>query len=187
MPNSVSEQRLEELFRRYWAPVMAYARRRVPQDLADDVVAETFTVAWRRLDQVPAEALPWLLGVARQVAATQLRTTRRSNSLRERMKRSGRPGEYDWPQLTGIRVEVAEALARLSVNDREAITLIAWDGLTPAQAARVMGTTAGSFRVRLHRVRRRLERDLRSPSPARGANDRSRCPEGCGKEGFNDA
>src|SRR3954454_9333069 len=60
------EARFNGLFDAHYSAVRAYAWRRDPSN-ADDVVAETFLVAWRRLDDVPADALPWLIGVARNV------------------------------------------------------------------------------------------------------------------------
>ncbi|MGN6378992.1 MAG: RNA polymerase sigma factor [Gaiellales bacterium] len=158
-PDAQAAQRLEELFRRHHRAVAAYARRRVPGDTADDVVASTFLVAWRRLDDVPADSLPWLLAVARNVIATQQRGSRRRGALRLRLEHSDTaaaspsPGEEPAGHL-------AAALARLPANDREAITLIAWDGLQPAEAATVMGQSAAAFRVRLHRAKRRLRREL---------------------------
>jgi RNA polymerase sigma factor (sigma-70 family) len=156
------EVRLRQLFQEHYRAVWSYVWRRADVALVDDVVAETFTVAWRRLDQVPVDARPWLLGVARRVLATKLRSERRRGLLRERLEleavvqRGGDAGEGAG--------SVAEALSRVSETDREAITLIAWDGLTPAQAARVVGQTAGAFRVRLHRAKRRLRQELERSS-----------------------
>ncbi|MCO8271077.1 hypothetical protein M1L60_10780 [Actinoplanes sp. TRM 88003] len=68
----------EEHFNRLWlehAPaVLRYARRRVDDEQADEVVAETFVVAWRRLAEIPAAELPWLFGVARRVSANVRRS-----------------------------------------------------------------------------------------------------------------
>ena len=72
------EDRFEELFREHYRAVRGYALRRAPGDLAQDAVSETFLVAWRRLDDVPADALPWLYGVARRVLANQRRSIDRS-------------------------------------------------------------------------------------------------------------
>lgn len=74
MPDPESRRaRFEALFREYHPAVRAYARRRVPQEVVDDIVSETFLVVWRRLDEVPERALPWLLTVARNVAGTESR------------------------------------------------------------------------------------------------------------------
>jgi RNA polymerase sigma-70 factor, ECF subfamily len=152
-------ERFEELFRRHHSTVTAYARRRAPGDAADDVVASTFLVAWRRLDEVPAESLPWLLAVARNVIATQDRGLRRRGALRLRLAQAG-SGTAPPPVVHEAAGLVTAALARLPEGDREAITLIAWDGLRPSEAAAVLGQTPTAFRVRLHRARRRLRREL---------------------------
>src|SRR5690349_12050848 len=72
------EDRFDEIYRRHAAAVLAYARRRVPRDLAEEVVAETFVVCWRRLDRVPEDALPWLYAVARRTLANQRRAAVRT-------------------------------------------------------------------------------------------------------------
>jgi RNA polymerase sigma-70 factor, ECF subfamily len=124
----------------------------------DDVVAETFLVAWRRSEIVPAESLPWLFAVARNVIATQRRSTLRRRALRVRLLDTV---VETTEQLTVAELEpVGAALARLSERDREALTLIAWDGLRPSQAAAALGESPSTFRVRLHRAKRRLRRSL---------------------------
>jgi RNA polymerase sigma-70 factor (ECF subfamily) len=156
-PMRTAEQ-FEELFRSHHAAVVSYVRRRASTAIVDDVVAETFLVAWRRLDAVPAESLPWLLAVARNVIATQRRGSARRGALRLRLERNAvkTVEQID----TGDGGPIAAALAGLSEKDREALTLIAWDGLRPSQAAAVLGESAGAFRVRLHRAKRRLTASL---------------------------
>ena len=78
-------QRFEEMFTEHYAAVRGYALRRTSADAAQDAVAETFLVAWRRLDDVPPDALPWLFGVARRVLANQRRSAARSEALEERL------------------------------------------------------------------------------------------------------
>ncbi|HEV8451455.1 MAG TPA: sigma-70 family RNA polymerase sigma factor [Gaiellales bacterium] len=152
-------ERFEQLFRRHHRAVAAYVRRRAPGDSCDDVVASAFLVAWRRLDEVPADSLPWLLAVARNVIATQRRGLRRRGALRLRLEHAdGSATPRTAPEEPAGRV--ATALGRLPENDREAITLIAWDGLRPSEAATVLGQSPAAFRVRLHRAKRRLRREL---------------------------
>lgn len=157
-----ASDRVEQLFRCHHAAVVAYVRRRAPADLVDDVVGETFLVAWRRLDRMPDNPLPWLLAVARNVVATQERGVLRRRALTLRlagMHPVSEPGTVD--RADG---RVASALARLAPKDREALTLIAWDGLQPHEAAVVLGEAPGTFRVRLHRARGRLRRLLDEPA-----------------------
>jgi len=153
-------ERFEELFRRHYEAVAAYARRRTAGHAADDAVAATFLVAWRRLDEVPADTLPWLLAVARNVIATQERGSRRRVALRLRLEHAGAGTGSSPVADEPDRGLVAAALDRLPADDREAITLIAWDGLQPAEAAAVLRQSPAAFRVRLHRARRRLRREL---------------------------
>ena len=143
------------MFRQHYPQVDAYVRRRTTGD-AGDVVGEVFLTAWRRLDRVPADSLPWLLGVARKALANARRSEHRRPAVAI-ADAGGVPGPESNP---AERLEVAEAFARLSDRDREVLMLVAWDGLTPARAARVLGCSVPAFHVRLHRARARLARAL---------------------------
>jgi RNA polymerase sigma-70 factor, ECF subfamily len=148
-------ERFERLFDQHYRAVCAYAlRRAVPGD-ADDVVAETFFIAWRRLEEVPAEAKPWLLGVARRVLANQRRAAGRRAALIARVAGAA-PGAADRPTGT----PVLRALALLSGRDREVLLLTAWEGLSLEEATAVMGCSRTATKVRLHRARRRLRGKL---------------------------
>jgi RNA polymerase sigma-70 factor (ECF subfamily) len=148
-------ERFERIFRTHHLTVHAFARRRVAAEAVDDVVSETFTVAWRRLDDIPDDPLPWLLGVARNVVGTARRGEARRLRLQTLAQADYRaPTEECEPKLdSGL---VSAALERLNERDREALTLVGWDGLTPTEAAAVIGIPANRFRVRLHRAGRRL-------------------------------
>jgi RNA polymerase sigma-70 factor (ECF subfamily) len=148
--SSPREQRLERLFAEHGRAVWAYARRRASAADADEVVSETFLVAWRRLDDVPGEARPWLLGVARRCLANVDRGQARQTALRQRLA-SERP-----PSAPDGAGPVLAALARLSPGDREVLTLLTWDDLAPAEIAAVLGCTRTAVYLRLHRARRRL-------------------------------
>jgi RNA polymerase sigma-70 factor (ECF subfamily) len=151
-------QRFEEMFTEHYAAVRGYALRRTSADAAQDAVAETFLVAWRRLDEVPPDALPWLFAVARRVLANQRRAAARSEALEERLgSTSATPSHEDGADEAEA---VRAALGRLSENDREALMLVAWHGLSTARAARAAGCTRTAFGVRLHRARRRLAAQL---------------------------
>jgi RNA polymerase sigma-70 factor (ECF subfamily) len=139
--------------------VLAYARRHVPPEDAQEVVAETFLVAWRRLADVPGTALPWLLVVARNTISNHRRSGYR------RALTDGAMARLDAAAASTVAAEVTAAaratalthLAALTPTEREAVLLVAWDGLTPSQAAQVAGCSAASFHVRLFRARRRLQ------------------------------
>jgi len=150
---------VEALFHSHYAAVSAYVRRRAPAESVDDVVAETFVVAWRRWERVPVDdALPWLLAVARNVIATQRRGMQRRSALAVRLRRFAEAQTFEPAGVEDPDGGIASALAALGEKDREALTLIAWDGLTPREAAAVLGELPATFRARLHRAKRRLRR-----------------------------
>ena len=166
------EARLDRLWRDHAPAVLRYARRRVLPADVDEVVAETFLVAWRRLPEVPDVALPWLLGVARHVSANVLRSARRRNALHGRLAGlpdpGGPAGAPDPPDVAGLQA----ALQALGPTDRELLTLLAWDGLSRQEAALALGVSRGAVAVRLHRLRRRLRDELPAhdgPEPAPAA------------------
>ena len=145
--------RLEALFAEHAAAVRAYAIRRIGPEAADDTVSEVFVVACRRLEHVPADALPWLLACARRVLANQRRGARRRDALVDRLH--GQPAPV-LPQPNAAGSPLLTALAGLSQRDREVLLLIAWEGLDPARAAAALECSRAAFAVRLHRARRRL-------------------------------
>ncbi len=166
-PGSVDEA-FEAAYRTSGTAVLGYAlRRSASREDALDVVAETFATAWRRradLPVAPDEVRPWLFGIARWCLANAVRSTHRAGRLGQRLADAfvetaiPDPSALHEHRAEGRRVR--EALRRLSEDDRELVTLIAWEGLTPAEAATVLGLSAGTARVRLHRVRTRLRAEL---------------------------
>mgnify|MGYP001388260416 CR=1 FL=1 len=156
-------QRFTELWDRYAPRIQAYALRHVDRDEAPEIVSETFLVAWRRLADVPGEPLPWLLVVARNTVASHRRSRHRARVLSDELARlhavvAPAPSHAD--EVVSERDALLRALAALTPVEREALLLVAWDGLSPAQAARVAGCSVTAFKVRLHRARRRLDGSL---------------------------
>ncbi|MCK2213095.1 RNA polymerase sigma factor [Actinomadura sp. ATCC 31491] len=141
--------------------VWAYAVSRAGRQVADEVVSETFAIAWRRLGDVPEPALPWLLGVARNVLRDNVRAEARREALAAEL-RSWTEG--DVADQVAERLGVLRALATLPDDDREVLLLVAWQGLAPKEAARVVGCSSAAFRVRLHRARRRLRQAMDQPA-----------------------
>jgi RNA polymerase sigma-70 factor, ECF subfamily len=158
---------LEALFLAHGRAVYAFARRRASAADADEVVAETFLVAWRRLDDVPADALPWLLGVARRSLANIVRGETRQSALRLRLASTATAAAPDvGEQDRSLSDAVRRSLDGLNPAERDALTLLAWDGLTAAEAATVLGCSRAAIYLRLHRARRRLADDLRAHADA---------------------
>ena len=160
-------RRFEQVFDENLRAVYGYVLRRAGTLDVDDAVAEVFLVAWRRIDHVPADAKPWLLGVARRVLANQRRAAVRRTSLAERTRSEAPRAPAEAPDAPPI----LRALRRVSPRDREILMLIAWDGVTVEEAAAVLGCSRGAAKVRFHRAKRRLgavladlEQDETSPA-----------------------
>lgn len=161
------DARLESLHREHAGAVRAYARRRIGRDEADDVVADVFVVAWRRIDDVPAEARTWLLGIARRVLANRHRAAKRQRALYERLAREAETRPMIVQPAGNARAgAVLRALASLRPADREVLLLVTWDGLSHAEAAKVLGVRPDALASRLHRSRRRLKRALDDAAPS---------------------
>ena len=159
------EARFNRLYELHLDAVRAYARRRAPAEGPCTVVDRG--QAWRRLDEVPEDALPWLLGVARNVRANLRRGDRRRDALVERLGPEAAPsGDIAVPLAE--RDALRGALAGLSETDREILLLAAWDDLSRDEIARALGCTRANVAVRLFRARRRLEAALEA-----GEHDRS--------------
>lgn len=166
------------MFRENYAAVRAYALRRAPPEDAQDAVADTFLVAWRRLDEVPDDALPWLYGVARRTLANQRRSADRGAALERRLATAAAPaGSPDPADRAGDNELMRLALAGLPESSREALMLVAWHGLTPARAARAAGCSRATFAVRLHRARGRLAAELAALEPAAASDVEPRSME----------
>ena len=164
VPADGRRRRFEELFAAHASAVYGYARRRTTPADAEEVVADTFLVAWRRLDAVPAPALPWLLAVARRTLANRDRGDARRVALQLRLATTA----DDQPPAPGEAPNAAiqAALATLPPGEHEVLTLLAWDGLSPAEIAAVVGCTRAAVYLRLSRARRRMRTALAEENPS---------------------
>lgn len=191
------ERRFRLLYEEHYRSIQAYAVRRVePADDVADVVAEVFTIAWRRLARIPeppADRL-WLYGVARRVAAGKIRSARRRRQLTARLQASHaahrNPGAHDQESAEGLgqllvhgavadgavadgaerdgtaRDRLAAAIAGLRPAEREALALVLWDELSHAEAAQVLGCSVNAVAIRVHRAKARLRDALTSTDQA---------------------
>jgi RNA polymerase sigma-70 factor, ECF subfamily len=170
----------EKTFSACYSRVLGYAIRRTPdRAAAEEAVSETFLVAWRRFDDMPADALPWLLGVARKVIANQRRSAQRRtpdgplvplDAVADPDRRA------PIPDLVADREAFAAAFAALSPGDREVLTLINWDGLSPREAATVLELNPATFYLRLHRARKRLLKELEARGHSFGERPLGKVP-----------
>ena len=160
----------QDLFRRIYearyGAIAAYARRRVDHHDADDVVAETFLVAWRRLSDIPQGegTLPWLYGVARKVISQRRRGARRGGMLLARLARVGPVGDVAISEsdLFDMQEPVHQALVKLRPQDQELLRLSEWEDLAPAQLAVIYECSVNAVTIRLHRARRRFGQALQA-------------------------
>jgi RNA polymerase sigma-70 factor (ECF subfamily) len=145
-----------------------YATRRVSSSDVQDVVADTFTIAWQKLDALPEDALPWLFATARNQISNRVRT-----AGRHRLRTIEPAQTHEDPATTfeesQLDERIADAINRLTPTERDAFMLIAWDGLSPVRAARAAGCSAVALRVRFHRARRKLAQSINAPSLSYGA------------------
>ncbi|WP_123813139.1 RNA polymerase sigma factor [Myceligenerans xiligouense] len=149
--------RVTELWRDHAWRVQAYAMRHADPHDAQEVVADTFLVAVRRVDDIPVDPLPWLLVVARNVLRNQQRAARRRRSAESALERLARVARTDGAdEAVAQRDAMLVALNNLEPKEREALLLTGWDGLAPADAARVAGCGKAAFKMRLSRARRKL-------------------------------
>jgi RNA polymerase sigma factor (sigma-70 family) len=160
--DAARRERLRRLYDENYVAILGFALRRASPEDAADVVAETFFVAWRRLDDVPEDeqARLWLYGTARRVLANQARAARRQERLADRLRGETRPEARIDQVENRAPGAIAAAFQRLSEEDRELLSLVAWEGLDAGQAARVFGCSRNAVRIRLFRARRKLAGEL---------------------------
>lgn len=154
------DKRFEALYNGNFGDVLAYALRRCPsREDAEDVVAETFAVAWRRLDELPEddEARLWLFGTARLIRSNRIRGHGRRQRLLGRLRHRVR--QTDLPGVEGgviAHQRLRQAMSALSEADREVLGLHAWEGLTAEQIATTLEISVAAAWKRLQRARDRL-------------------------------
>jgi RNA polymerase sigma-70 factor, ECF subfamily len=153
------EERFDALFEEHYRAVARFVRMRGHgSGDADDLIAGAFEVAWRQMDKVPEgrEALPWLLGIARNLSRNARRKSRREAAFVNELSTVTVP----WAEMPiedrAASAEVMGALGRLKPVDRDLILLVAWDELSPSEAGQVLGLRPVTARSRLHRARQRL-------------------------------
>lgn len=177
MNDPMTPEEFTDLFRQTAPRVLAYAIRQVGRDAADDLVSETYALAWRKRGHIGIAPLPWLLVVARNLANNHRRARRRSDHLwLEAVRDQWRASPPATPETQVLQRETAlAALAACTDREREALLLTAWDGLSASEAARVAGCSTRAFTVRLARARTRFEAHCLAsdtPEPSEGHRPR---------------
>jgi RNA polymerase sigma-70 factor (ECF subfamily) len=154
------------LYQRHYRAIRDFCRRRVPKDVVDDVVAETFLTAWRRIDDIPRgdQSLLWLYGVAYRVIGHHWRSAARRRRLEERMyviNGGAASAADDAVVASDQRRLVLDAAARLNEKDADVLRLAAWEQLSIADIAAVLGIAPNAVKQRLHRAKHNLGREYR--------------------------
>jgi RNA polymerase sigma-70 factor (ECF subfamily) len=156
------------LYERHAPAVFRFLSRRAGSAAAEDLLSEVFVAALQARGRVVAHdsgsALPWLYGIAGNVLRRHLRNTRAGGGV-------AHDAGMDWDAVEARldaqarRGELRAALSVLSPAERDLLLLVAWEELSPAEAARVVGISQVAARSRLHRARMRAARALQ---PAAG-------------------
>jgi len=164
-PPDARRERFEQVFATHRDAVLGYLRRRTDSGHdAADLLADTFLVAWRRLDDVPLapQTRPWLYGVARRLLANHRRGEGRRHALATKLRNELSETPPDHQPLQDD-TPAARAFRALPEQDRELLSLVAWEELDTAQLATVLGISRNAVRIRLHRARKRFAKLLTAP------------------------
>jgi RNA polymerase sigma factor (sigma-70 family) len=168
---SASLQRFEVLYKSCYQAIYAYVLRRMAgsQDEVPDIVADVFSVAWRRIDAIPRPPRDrlWLYGVARRTVLDHHRRAARKLRLESLLRTNGGARQGDGPACDPSHLRLRKAVGRLRPLDREALRLVAWDGLSHAEAAEVLGCSANAVALRVHKAKARLKAELAPADPPR--------------------
>jgi RNA polymerase sigma-70 factor (ECF subfamily) len=167
------EERFERLYRKHFDCVAAYLLSRADRGLAEEALARTFEVAWRRLGDMPEEPLPWLLGVARRVLADLRRAQGRRGALIERIAETAVEAGEDHAERLSARDRMLAALEALTEPQREVLLLVVWDGLSQREVAAALGCSRGAVALRLRRARARMRSALEQAASAEEAKARA--------------
>jgi RNA polymerase sigma-70 factor (ECF subfamily) len=157
-------RRFTALYREHHAQVRLFASRRVGADLAEEIVADTFLVAWRRIGAIPDAAVPWLYRVALYEIANLRRRQTKAIQLHFALQ-AGNPGdagEQSPDGVTDLVHAVARAFDKLKPREQEILRLAAWEQLSAAEGAAVLRCSVSAYRMRLHRARASLADKARS-------------------------
>jgi RNA polymerase sigma-70 factor (ECF subfamily) len=166
-------ERFHILYENCYQAIYAYVLRRTTagHDEVPDIVAEVFVVAWRRRNVIPEppEGRLWLYGVARHVLRSYERRASRQQRLEARLREQASAGPVDAGARDPACLSMREAVARLRPRYREALRLVAWDGLSHTEAAAVLGCSANAVAVAIHRAKAQLKKELSETGPASAA------------------
>lgn len=153
---AMERRRFERIYDEHYDAVLRYCLRRTTREDALDAAADTFVVAWRRREDLPADRpLPWLYGVAYKVLGNQWRTLNRQRRVTERMRgHAANPDPGPEPQVVRAaeEVQVLRALESVRPEDREIIRLAAWEEMGRDDIAAIFDCSPNAATKRLNRA-----------------------------------
>lgn len=164
---SVRDLRAEfrSLYERSLSGIYRFVVRSLPLQRgdADDLVADIYLVAWRRINDVPEppEDVLWVYGVARNVISQHRRAAGRKGNLAHALASQRQTPTFE----VELDTRVLEAIENLPVSQHEVIQLVTWEGMSLQDAALVLGCSTNAVKVRLHRAKRMLRSRMGIPEP----------------------
>jgi RNA polymerase sigma-70 factor (ECF subfamily) len=168
---TVDAAHLSRIYVQHHQALLRYASRRVGADDAADVVATVFTIAWRKIEQMPDDALPWLYRIAGFEVLKVGRSRANARRLQLNLAASATQVIAGEQTLVVDVVWVEAVINSLRATDAELLRLVVWEDLDVPRAAAVLGCTAAAAHVRLHRVRKRVEARLRAVADEDGRRE----------------
>lgn len=156
MSQADHRRRFESVVVEVVEPVRRYLWRRAEPDAAEDVLSETLLVLWRRVEDIPVDAVPWSIGVARLQLANDERSRRRQHRLINRIATVDPPREIATEAGNPVDDAVRNTIAQLRPQDAEVLRLWAWEELELREIAHVLGVSVNAATVRLHRAKQRF-------------------------------
>jgi RNA polymerase sigma-70 factor (ECF subfamily) len=159
------------VFERHWDSVFRYLERRLGANGAQDLASEVFRIAFQRRWSYKivdgTSCLPWLYGIASNLALKERRGFARHLAAVDRFSRITTGGVDDHASHVAASVDseqiwtqVQAALNTIDDESREMLLLVAWEGLSYEQVAQAFDVPLGTVRSRLHRARARLRTTL---------------------------
>ena len=157
-----TEAQFTEIYRANYPDLLRFVRRRAHPLNVDDIVGETFLVAWRRRRDLPDDPRPWLFRTARNAMLNSARGANRQTALAVRI---GQADDLPDPgmQLVEKRLDLVAAWRELAPVDQEVLALSVWEDLSAKDAAVTLGCTRAAYAMRLTRAKRSLAALLSTP------------------------
>lgn len=138
------------LYKDSYPRIHKFVHRRVDNsELAEELAADVFRIAWQKWDGGSSMEISWLFTVARNVIGNAYRGRERRRALQQRLEAF--PYQGDARDSDSALVE--SALGTLRERDRDILQLAYWDELTIAEIATVLRCSQSAAKVRLHRAR----------------------------------